>query len=228
MPQNSTPNSFEYPSANIRQLSRFEQLFRSKLLWSLMVLFFFAVPIIRSVQRDLPEPLPVLSEVPPFQFTDENGKAFGSADLEGKVYIANFIFTSCQTVCPNLLSKVQKVQHRLRGVIDRASIVSFTVDPEFDTPEILFKKARELKANPHVWKFLTASEDEMRNLLIKGFKVPMGQKEGTLYDIAHSQKLVFVDTKGRIRGYYSTSKEDINRLMIDVGLTINNKENDRP
>ncbi len=201
------------------------KLVLSKLFWVLSVSFFFGYPIIRSVQRELPNPLPVIAEVPEFSFIDENDKTFGSKDLKGKVYIANFMFTSCQTSCPLLLKRVQKVQHRLRGVIDRAAIVSFTVDPKVDSPKVLFEKAREYKANPSVWRFLTSSEDEVKKLLVDGFKVPVGEKQlaGNVWDVAHSNKLVLVDQKGRIRGYYDTDDKSINHLMIDTGLVINQK-----
>ncbi len=197
----------------------------SKLFWILSISFLFSFPIYRSVIRELPNPLPVLGEVPEFSFIDENDKSFGSRDLKGKVYIANFMFTSCQTACPLLLKKVQKVQHRLRGVIDRAAIVSFTVDPKVDRPNVLYAKAREYKANPNVWRFLTSTEEEVKKLLVDGFKVPMGEKElaGNVWDVAHSNKLVLVDQKGRIRGYYSIEDDSINHLMIDTGLVINQK-----
>jgi protein SCO1/2 len=203
-----------------------EKMVSSKLFWVIAVSFLFAFPIFKSVQRQLPDPLPVLGNVPDFTFTNENGKPFGSRDLEGKVYLANFIFTSCQTVCPKLLEKIKTVQHRMRGVIDRAAIVSFSVDPENDTPEVLYAKAREMNANPNVWRFLTAPLEDTKKLLVDGFKVPLGEKElaANVLDVAHSNKLVLVDQRGQIRGYYSTEKDDINKLMIDVGLIINAKK----
>ncbi len=202
-----------------------EKLVRSKLFWVLMTGFFFSYPIFRSVTRELPADLPVLATVPEFTFTAENGENFGSEDLKGKVYIANFIFTKCQTVCPALLNRLQSVQHRLRGVMDRAAIVSFTVDPENDTPAVLFDKATQVKAKPTVWRFLTAPVEQTHKLLVDGFKVPMGKKEfaNNVWDVAHSEKLVLVDKQGQIRGYYSTEKDSINQLMIDTGLLINKK-----
>ncbi len=198
----------------------------SKLFWVCAVAFMFGYPTIKSMRRSLPATLPVMSQVPTFRFTDENGKPFGTEELNGKVYIANFMFTSCQTSCPKLLGKVQKVQHRMRGVIDRAAIVSFTVDPEYDTSAVLFNKAREMKANPHVWRFLTAPKSDIKSLLVDGFKVPVGEKEiaNDVMDVAHSNKFVLVDQKGQIRGYYSADDAGINQLMIDTGLIINQRK----
>jgi protein SCO1/2 len=211
---------------HVRKSNFIERLVSSKLFWVLAVTFLFAYPIVKSVKRQLPQELPVLSKVPDFTFTNENGKPFGSQDLKGKVYIANFMFTSCQTSCPKLLGQIQTVQHRIRGVIDRAAIVTFTVDPENDTPEVLYSKAREMKANPNVWRFLAAPLPETKKLLIEGFKVPMGDKvvAENVMDVAHSNKLVLVDQEGQIRGYYATEKDDLNKMMIDIGLTINRKK----
>ncbi len=213
-------------TSHIRKTNFIEKLVLNKYFWILACTFLFVYPIAKSMNRMLPAELPVLGDVPVFNFTDENGKPFGSNELKGRVYIANFMFTSCTTACPILLGKVQKVQHRIRGVIDRAAIVSFTVDPEVDTPKVLFDKAREMKANPVVWKFLSAPVNETKSLLVDGFKVPMGNKEiaNSVMDVAHSNKLVLVDQDGKIRGYYSTENDSINKLMIDTGLLINRKK----
>lgn len=212
---------------HIRKSNFIERLVLSKLFWILACSFLFGYPIARSINRVLPNELPVLATVPEFRFVDENGKTFGSHELKGKVYIANFMFTSCKTACPILLKKVQTVQHRIRGVIDRAAIVSFTVDPQTDNSKVLYEKARELKANPVVWKFLTADISDVKKLLVDGFKVPVGNKEvaNNVMDVAHSNKLVLVDQDGNIRGYYSIEDNGINQLMIDTGLLINKKKN---
>ena len=210
----------------VRKSNFIEKLVGSKLFWVLACSFLFAYPITKSINRMLPADLPVYGNVPDFRFTDENGNSFGTNELKGKVYIANFMFTSCTTFCPKLLKEVQMVQHRMRGVIDRAAIVSFTVDPDIDTSKVLFEKARELKANPVVWRFLSASVADTKKLLVDGFKVTVGDKEvaKTIMDVAHSNKLVLVDQDGKIRGYYSAEKSGINQLMIDTGLLINKKK----
>ena len=106
-------------------------------------------------------------------------------------------------------------------------MLSFTVDPENDSSKELFKTARKWKANPFVWKFLTGDLAHLKSVLVDGFKVPVGDKEysKSIYDIAHSEKVVLVDQKGFIRGYYKLEKNDINKLMIDLGLLANNAFN---
>ncbi len=211
----------------IRPQNTIGKLVSSKLFWVLAIGFFFAYPVTKSVLRELPAALPTYGQIPEFEFVAENGENFGSKNLKGKVYVANFLFTTCQTSCPLLLKKVQTVQHRMRGVLDRAAIVTFTVDPQTDTPAVLYNKAREVKANPYVWRFLNAPMEDTRKLLVDGFKVPMGDKTlaGSVMDVAHSNKLVLVDQEGKIRGYYSTEGDkDINHMMIDMGLLINQKK----
>ncbi|RPJ72333.1 MAG: SCO family protein [Alphaproteobacteria bacterium] len=186
----------------------------------------------RSINRTLPPPLPIYSLVPEFSLTNEFNKPFGSKDLLGKFYIANFMFTSCPSTCPALMDKMDIIQKRIKGVGTKAAIVTFTVDPVNDTPEVLFKYARKRNSNPFIWNFLTGSKAELQKIVIDGFKVPMGNKEAvtkkleektiTLMDIVHSEKVVLVDDKGQIRGYYSTDKVELDRLMIDMGLLINN------
>lgn len=212
--------------ASLERNTFIDRLVKSKLFWFLFCSFFFAYPLIRSLNRELPEQLPIISKVPTFKFTDENGKPFGSDDLKGRVYLASFFFTSCPTTCPRLMEKMKKIQHRVRGVGQKIALVSFSVDPEVDTPQVLFKKAREYNANPFIWKFLVGSQEKTKSLLIDGFKVPLGDREAykddpNVYDIVHSSRLVLVDVNGNIRGYYRDEDNSINQMMIDIGLLIN-------
>ena len=215
-----------------REDNWFQKLMRMKSFWIIFWLFSFSYPVYRSLHRTLPPPLPVYYQVPEFSLTNEFNKSFGSKNLKGKFYIANFMFTSCPSTCPALMEKMDLIQKRIRGVGSVVAIVTFTVDPKTDTPETLFKFARKRHSNPFIWNFLTGSESDLKKIVIEGFKVPMGNKEAivkkvedknvTLMDIAHSEKVVLVDDKGRVRGYYTTDKVEMDRLMIDVGLLVNN------
>lgn len=215
----------------VREESLVEKLVRSKLFWVCFFVLTFSYPIYRSYNRVLPPELPRLGKVPEFTLTNEFGKPFGSKDLKGRIYMASFMFTSCPTTCPGLIERMKVAQKRLKGLGQKAALLSITVDPITDTPEVLFKYARKTKANPYVWHFLTGKRSQLKDLLVDGFKVPMGDKEAvegvvgadtvTLMDIAHTEKLVLVDEQGEIRGYYSTDKHGMNKLMIDVGLLVN-------
>ncbi|EQC43407.1 SCO family protein [Bacteriovorax sp. Seq25_V] len=211
----------------------FEKLVTNKLFWFLFIAFTFSYPIYRSVYRELPPPLPVIKKVPDFSLVNDFKKPVTNKDLLGKVYIANFIFTTCPSSCLRLTAEMEKVQKRVRGLGQNVALVSFTVDPLTDTPEVLYKYARKKNANPFVWSFLTGDKEELKKLVIDGFNVPMGDKEAvdavvdretvTMFDIAHTEKFVLVDHHGDIRGYYDSTSDDINKMMIDIGLLINRK-----
>lgn len=212
-----------------------ERAVLNKWFWMVFVVLAFGYPIYRSMNRVLPPDLPVLSELPNYELVNDFSKSFGTLDLTGKTYIANFVFTNCPTTCPAQMEKTQKIQKRVRGLGQKVALVTFTVDPQNDSPEVLHKYARSLGANPNIWTFLTSTssnaKEQIKELLVNGFKVPMGdghemtgvvdQQEVTLWDIVHSERFVLVDNKGRVRGYYSTTTDDINKLMIDVGLLVN-------
>ena len=218
----------------VRKNTFIERLVSSKLFWSLLTLFLFSYPIIKSINRKLPPPLPKLYKVPEYSLTNSFNKPFGSKELEGRLYIAGFMFTSCPTSCPALMEKMDKIQKRVRGLGTKIALITYSVDPEVDTPEVLFKYARKRKANPYIWTFLTGEREELRKVILEGFKVPMGEREPmtgnvggeevTLMDIAHSEKFVLVDWNGYVRKYYETDKHGINQMMIDVGLLANSNE----
>ncbi|MGE3608225.1 MAG: SCO family protein [Bacteriovoracaceae bacterium] len=198
-----------------------EQLVRHKTFWLLFILFGFSFPIYKSLNRELPPELPIISQVPEFELINENGQRFGSRELKGRVYLANFVFARCPTVCPKILGELEKVQKRIRGTGQKVAIVTFTVDPEHDNEKVLFDLARKHNANPYVWTFLTGpNKDELFKLYKDGFKAGV-ENSGSLMEIAHTEKVVLVDDQNRVRGFYSFDTNSINKLMIDVGLLIN-------
>lgn len=206
----------------VRKKNVLERLVRSPAFWILFLLYGFSYPIYRSMNRTLPPELPVIAQVPEYELISENGQRFGSKELAGRVYLANFIFSRCPTICPKMLKELEVVQKRIRGTDRKVGIVTFTVDPEYDNERVLFDLARKHNASPYNWTFLTGSDPEaMFKLYRDGFKVGVEHNPKDLFDIAHSEKIVLVDGKGQIRGYYSFEENDINKLMIDVGLLIN-------
>lgn len=206
----------------IRKSNVVENLVRSKLFWVIFLVIGFSYPIWKSMNRTLPPELPVIAHVPDFELISENGQRFGSKDLKDRVYLANFVFARCPSVCPKMLADLEVVQKRIRGTGKKVAIVTFTVDPENDNEKVLFDLARKHHANPYTWTFLTGSDKEaMFKLYRDGFKVGVEQNAQSLMEIAHSEKIVLVDQANRVRGYYSFETNDINKLMIDVGLLIN-------
>ena len=200
----------------------FRKLVQKKLFWVLVVSFSFFTPIIRSVNRPLPPPPSELFEVAPFKLIDENKIVFLSESLKQKFSIVHFHFSHCPTICPKMLEATRLIEKRIRGLGQSVVILSITVDPENDTPEVLFSLARKYKANPFVWKFLTGSKDEI-NHLVSSFKQPnlTKKQDASGYDIVHSGSYFVVDKKMMVRGIYQNDKVGINQMMIDLGLLVN-------
>lgn len=153
------------------------------------------------------EPKPVLFDVPPFALTERSGKPISNADLSGKVWVAAFVFTRCTGPCPSVSATMAKLQAEL----DLANqpdlrLVTFTVDPDRDTPDALKKYADHFSAHPDRWLFLTGKEDELHRLARDGFKIGADRTKNPKPDAGqefdHSTKLAVVDKKGAVRGYY--------------------------
>ncbi|MEI9814809.1 MAG: SCO family protein [Acidobacteriota bacterium] len=154
--------------------------------------------------------LPELGAVEPFQLTDQSNQAFDSATLKNKVWIADFMFTTCPGPCPRMSSQMHQVQNELEG--QGIQLVSFTVDPEHDTPAALAAYGEKFHAAPGVWHFLTGEKKDLNHLAMDVFK--LGAVDGSL---EHSTRFVLIDRTGQIRGYYLTSEADaIPRLIADA------------
>jgi len=153
--------------------------------------------------------------VPDFSLTDQTDKAVTLAELKGKVWVADFIFTNCGGTCPVMTEKMRKLQDTLPGQV---RLVSFTVDPARDTTKVLAAYAAERGATRDRWLFLTGDKQQLYDICIKGFKLPVEEDASTpLEPITHSTRFVLVDKQGEIRGYYSgTEEEELNRLAADA------------
>jgi protein SCO1/2 len=155
--------------------------------------------------------LPSYSVVSDFTLTDENGQPFGSANLNGKIWVADFFFTTCNGPCPRMSTQMNSVQKAVREYPD-VQMVSFTVDPATDTPIVLAAYARRYKADAGRWHFLTGPQETLNKLARKSFL--LGDVDGTRQ---HSTRFVLIDAKGRVRGYYQTAeKESIPQLLDDI------------
>jgi len=161
--------------------------------------------------------LPVLNTLPAFEFTDQDGKAFGSAQLEGGLWVANFIFTSCPTVCPAFTAQMKGLQGRLPDGEERPMLVSFSVDPETDTPPVLKEYAAKHGADSSGWRFLTGSTEMIRSIVVEGFKTSIEPDPSRAGNILHGSHFVLVDEQMRVRGYYGAQDPVAHdRLLEDI------------
>ncbi len=193
------------------------------LFWGVILAAAFGIPLGRSVLAPAPVPPPILATLPALALTDQNGAAFGTKDLAGKTWVANFIFTTCAGPCPVLTQKMAGVVKRGRQLGNEFHAVSFTVDPERDTPETLAAYAARHGANLRRWSFVTGPMEAVQAAVVDGFKIGMGrEKRGDFWDVFHGEHFVLVDRQLRIRGYYEASPEGLDKLMADVGYVVNN------
>jgi protein SCO1/2 len=163
-----------------------------------------------------PRPLPVLGTVPSFALIDQTGARLASDDLAGGVWVANFVFTRCPDVCPALTARMAQLQGRLGPAADRVRLVSFSVDPNHDTPEVLRDYARRAGARDG-WRFATGPRADVAALLRDGFRVAFADDGPPTAPITHSDRFVLVDPTLAIRGYYHGSNEaDLERLAHDA------------
>ena len=166
--------------------------------------------------------LPVLWQGPEFALTDQTGRPFASSDLAGKVVVANFVFTSCTDVCPLLTGTMARVRDELRSARllgDKAMLVSFSVDPEQDTPAALAEYGGRFDADPAEWKFLTGERRQIDDLLTLGYKVgapPRVPKPGAAPEIVHTNRFALVDAQGQVRALLRGDELDVPGLVEEV------------
>jgi len=146
------------------------------------------------------KPLPVLGDIPQFELTSQRGAKFDRSALDGHVWVADFIFTNCEGPCPRMSSHM----HELQGKVDSSvKLVSFSVDPERDTPAVLEEYGKRFSADDAHWIFLTGDATTLNMLDRDAFK--LGSLSATM---DHSTRFVLIDRKGRIRGYYGIAEGD--------------------
>jgi len=155
--------------------------------------------------------LQVYYDVPEFQLTSQDGQPFDSKVLRGKIWVADFIYTTCPVPCPRMTSQMHEVQNAIEKMPD-VKLVSFTVDPARDTPAVLAAYAKVHGASAEHWYFLTGPAATLQQIDRDTFK--LGNVDATLQ---HSTRFVLVDRQSRIRAYYDTSETDaIRRVIRDI------------
>jgi protein SCO1/2 len=151
-----------------------------------------------------------MGKIAPFELTAENGKDFSSQSLDGHPWVADFIFTHCPGPCPRMTQQMHGIDGQVQGL--PVQFVSFTVDPEHDTPDILSMYAEQFKADTRRWHFLTGNRDTLNDVFRNSFK--LGTVDGSMI---HSTRFTLVDGQGQIRGYYSTDDpESLKKLVRDL------------
>ena len=186
--------------------------------WYLLGALFMALSCRSSPEQpSVEDDLPVLSAVPEFSLTERSGRILTRSDLAGRVWVANFVFTQCMGPCPLLSQRMSRIQKALEDQPD-VRLVSFSVDPENDTPEVLSEYAKRFNADPKRWLFLTGDKTDMYHLIKDGFKLAIddgGQADSPDAGIiTHSLRFVLVDQRGQIRGYFHGAESDMEEKIL--------------
>jgi protein SCO1/2 len=185
-----------------------------------------------AVAITMPQPastvLPVLFDAPAFSLIDQHGKPFSNADLKGQPWIGQFVFTTCQSICPMMMAKMAGLQ---KTIDPRVRFVSFSVDPDYDRPAILLAKANSLGADNDRWRFLTnpqigaisTSDQSGINHVLRGmFEAKPGPLDPKTM---HSERFFLVDGNGHVRGIYASSDPDsMQQLKADTVTLLAEKQ----
>ena len=158
---------------------------------------------------------PDYGTVPSFELFDQLGNTFTKDELLGDVWVVDFVFTTCAGPCPVMTSQFSELQDRFSDQED-FRLLSISVNPEYDTPEVLKRYGDDYGADHSRWTFLTGDREKIRSLAWEGFHV--GKEEDPIF---HSTYFILVDKEGKIRGYYiSSEKNEIERLWTDTELLL--------
>jgi len=175
-----------------------------------------------SVRRDV-EQLPVIRAVPEFALTDQNGQTVTNADFRGKIWIADFIFTRCAGPCPLMTARMLEMQKALVKTPE-VKLVSVTVDPEYDTPEVLKAYAEANFADPERWKFLTGDKAVIEKLVTEGFMQHLSEEGG---EPVHGTMFLIVDGNGMVRSARMLEDPElIPKVLTDTGNLLREQSSD--
>jgi protein SCO1 len=185
-------------------------------------LFFAAAGHARA--EDSPVVSASSSELPDFRataVTAEGARPMGKADLLGKVWVADFIFTTCGDICPRMTRQMRRLQNRLPKEV---LLASFSIDPKNDSVEALQNYAKEIEADPSRWFFMRMSERKLAKLMDSGFKLVTTDRatfEKNANDqLNHNSRFVVIDARGRIRGYYDGLQEESLDFVVAAAKTL--------
>ncbi len=155
-----------------------------------------------------------------FSLTNQNGETITQDYYENKIYIADFFFTTCPTICPIMTENMYQIQEKT--IENNVLLVSYSVTPEIDSVSQLKKYAIEKGVKDNKWNLLTGDKKQIYDLARKSYLVAKNDGDGGKYDMIHTENFVLIDKEKRIRGFYDgTSEEEMNKLLIDVEILKN-------
>jgi protein SCO1/2 len=158
-----------------------------------------------------------------FKLINQLGDTITLKNLEGKIYVADFFFTTCPTICPKMSDQMYRVYQKYKDNPD-VLILSHTVMPEVDSVPVLKAYAEKYGADANKWIFLTGPKEEIYQLARKSYFAVISEGDGGVSDFIHTENFILVDKQKRIRGFYDgTSKEDVDRLIKEISYLLKEK-----
>lgn len=155
-----------------------------------------------------------------FKLTNQDGKVITENDYRNKIYITDFFFVTCPTICPKMTDQMHRVYNEFKDNND-IMFLSHTVMPEADSVPVLKEYADKLKVNSDKWNFVTGDKKQIYNLARKTYFAAITEGDGGVNDFIHTENFVLVDKEKRLRGFYDgTSKEDVDRLIKDINALL--------
>jgi len=159
-----------------------------------------------------------------FSFTNQNGETITQKDYEGKIYVADFFFTTCQTICPVMTTNMVEVQKAILNN-PKVMLLSHSVLPDIDSVPVLKNYAIEKGVDDSKWNLVTGNKKDIYGIARKSYLAVKTGKPEELYDMVHTENFVLVDAERRVRGFYDgTKKEDIKRLIEDINWLSENEK----
>lgn len=151
-----------------------------------------------------------------FSLTDQDGNEVTEKNFEDKIYVTDFFFVTCPTICPKMTKQMNRVYDEFKED-ETISFLSHTVMPEADSVPVLNKYAKELNVSSDKWKFVTGDKSQIYDLARKTYFAAVSEGDGGPDDFVHTENFVLVDKEKRLRGFYDgTSKDDVDRLITDI------------
>lgn len=151
-----------------------------------------------------------------FSFTNQNGKTITQKDYEGKIYVADFFFTTCPSICVPMGENMAWLQEQIKNN-PKVMLLSHTVTPDIDTPEVLKAYAQKKGVIDSKWNLVTGKKEDIYYIARKSYLAVKTTDSSELYDMVHTENFVLVDSKRRIRGFYDgTNLEEVKKLLEDI------------
>jgi protein SCO1/2 len=163
----------------------------------------------------------IYHSIAPFKFVNQNGDTITEKNYEGKIYVADYFFTTCKSICPKMATELQRVQQKFAYTNGMVQLLSHTVDPEHDSVPVLNAYSKLVHADTKMWNFVTGDKKELYDMARYSYLVNAMQGDGGPDDFIHSELFVLVDKEKHIRGIYDgTDIKAVNNLLDDIKVLI--------